>query len=108
MVGMQRSRHRPEVAQPPIPGWGSGRLEAREEPEVVGHDRGPDVGLEVIKAAPGATRQAVSALEARDASFDAGTEVAQLAIHPLASDQFLDPEASLLVEGNVGDAQGLC
>ena len=41
----------------------SGRLEAGEEYEVVSHDRGPDVGLEVVETAPGAARQAVSALE---------------------------------------------
>ncbi len=46
------------------PGDSSGRLEAGEDDEVVGHDRGPDVGLEVIEAAPGATRQTVGALEA--------------------------------------------
>lgn len=55
---------------------GSGRLEASEEDEVVGHDRGPDIGLEVVKPAPGAACQAVSPFEARDASFDAGAEVA--------------------------------
>ena len=42
----------------------SGQLEAGEEDEVVGDDRGPDVGFEVIKAAPGAAGQAVGALEA--------------------------------------------
>ncbi len=42
---------------------GLGRIEAREEDEVVGHDRGPDVTLEVIKATPGAARQAVSAFQ---------------------------------------------
>ncbi len=62
---------------------GSGRCEASEENEVVGHDRGPDISFEVIKAAPGATRQAVGAFEARDAGFDAGAKVAQLAIDHL-------------------------
>lgn len=55
---------------------GLGRVEAGEENEVIGHDRGPDISFEVIEAAPGTTRQAVGALEARDAGFDAGAEVA--------------------------------
>lgn len=41
----------------------SGRLQAREVDEIVSHDRGPDVGLKVVKAAPRAVRQAISALE---------------------------------------------
>lgn len=54
----------------------SGRFEAREEGEVVGHDRGTDITLAAIKAAPGATRQAVGSLQAGDAGLDDGTEVA--------------------------------
>jgi hypothetical protein len=50
--------------------------------EVAGHDRGPDAGLAVIEAAPGAACQAAGALEAVDASLDAGAEVTQL--DPLA------------------------
>ena len=56
-------RHRP-VRRCFDAGSVSARLEAREEDQVVGYDRGPDVGLEVVKAAPGATRQAVGALQA--------------------------------------------
>ena len=43
---------------------GSGWLEAGEEDKIVGHDGGPDVGLEVIEAAPGAASQTVGAFEA--------------------------------------------
>ncbi len=54
--------------QLPVPGrrqlCSSALFEAGEEDEVVGHDRGPDVGLEVIKTAPGTASQAVSAFEA--------------------------------------------
>lgn len=32
-----------------MPGLASGRLEVGEESEIVGHDRGPDVGLEVVE-----------------------------------------------------------
>ncbi len=42
-----RGRHFP-VRRNRIAGSASGRFEAREEDEVVGHDRGPDVGLEVM------------------------------------------------------------
>ena len=56
-------RHRP-VRRCFDAGSVSARLEAREEDQVVGYGRGPDVGLEVVKAAPGATRQAVGALQA--------------------------------------------
>ena len=41
-------------------------FEAREESEVVGDHGGPDVGLEVVEAAPGAAGEAVGALEAGD------------------------------------------
>ena len=38
---------------------------------VVGQHRGPDVGLEVVQSAPGATGGAVRALEAGDRRLDA-------------------------------------
>ncbi len=86
----------------------SGRPETSEEDEVVIDDRGPDVGLEVIKPAPDAARQAVGSLQARYPGFDASTEVAQLAINPLAFDHVLDAEAGFLVERHVANAPGLC
>ena len=41
----------------------SGRLEARKENEIVGHDRGPDISFEVVEAAPRTAPQTVSALQ---------------------------------------------
>jgi outer membrane lipoprotein SlyB len=61
----------------------------------------------VGEAAPGAARQAIGALQARDARLDAGAEVPQLAIDPAAPDHVLDAQAGLLVEGHVADAAGL-
>lgn len=83
-----RRRARRETSLGPVPripngGPASAWFQAGEEDEVVGHDRGPAVSF----AAQGATRQAVGAFAARDASFDTGAEVAELAIDPLASDQ---------------------
>ena len=40
--------------------------QANENNEVVGHHRGPDIGLEVVEPAPGAAGQAVGPLEAGD------------------------------------------
>jgi len=45
-------------------GSASAWLEARQESEIVSHDRGPDIGLEVVEPAPGAARQAVCTLKA--------------------------------------------
>src|SRR6202023_2274742 len=95
-----------------LPGTGLGKRrlggpEAGQEGEVVGDDRRPDVGLEVREATPCGARQAIGALEAGDASLDAGAEVAQLAIDPVALDHVLDRQAALLVEGDIGDAPGL-
>ena len=45
--------------------------QANEDNEVVGHHRGPDIGLEVIEPAPGAAGQAVGPLEAIPASMPA-------------------------------------
>ncbi len=61
----------------------SGRLEPGKEGEVVGDDRGPDVGLEVVEPAPDAARQTIGALQTRDVGFDAGSEVAQVAVDQL-------------------------
>ncbi len=52
----------------------------------------------MIKAAPGAARQAVGALQAGDTGLDAGAEVAQLAIDPVAFDHVFDPQAGLFVK----------
>src|SRR5271170_4748336 len=55
---------------------------AREQHQVVGDHRGPDVGLEVVEPAPGAACSAIGAFEAGDAGLDPGAEVAQPAIDP--------------------------
>src|SRR5215207_4041102 len=60
--------------------------QANEDNKVVGHHRGPDIGLEVVEPAPGAAGQAVGPLEAGDTSLDPGPEVAQLAVDPAAAD----------------------
>src|SRR4051812_32329870 len=60
--------------------------QANEDNEVVGHHRGPNIGLEVIEPAPGAAGQAVGPLKAGDAGLDPGPEVAQPAIDPAAAD----------------------
>src|SRR5271169_1565269 len=61
----------------------------------------------VVEPAPDATRQTLAALQARDVGFDAGSEVAQLAIDPVALDPVHDAQAGLLVERHVADAKGL-
>src|SRR4051812_38679676 len=75
--------------------------QANENNEVVGHHRGPDIGLEVVEPAPGAAGQAVGPLEAGDAGLNPGPEVAQLAIDPAAADHVFDAEAALLVKDHV-------
>src|SRR5215204_5158402 len=75
--------------------------QANKDNEVVGHHRGPDIGLEVVEPAPGAAGQAVGPLEAGDTRLDAGAEVAQLAIDPAAADHVFGAEAALLVKGHV-------
>jgi len=64
----------------------SGRPEPRKEGKVVGDDRGPDVCSEVVEPAPDAARQTIGALQTRDVGFYPGSEVAQLAIDPVALD----------------------
>src|SRR6185503_11194296 len=58
----------------------SARTQADEQREVVGHDRRPDVGLEVVETAPRAADQTIGPLETGDARLDPSAEVAQLAI----------------------------
>src|SRR6476660_3212547 len=79
----------------------SARAQADEESEIIGHDRGPDVSLEVVEAAPRAAAQAVGPLETGNARLDPGPEVAQLAIRPAAAHHVFDLEPALLVEGHV-------
>jgi hypothetical protein len=55
-------------------------LRRAQEGGIVGDDRRPDIRFEVLEATPCGARQAISMLEARDASFDAGAEVAQLRV----------------------------
>jgi hypothetical protein len=43
--------------------------------------------------------QAIGAFEAGDAGLDAGAEIAELAINPVAPDHVFNFEAALLVEG---------
>src|SRR5690242_14213807 len=81
--------------------------QANEDNEVVGHHRGPDIGLEVVEPAPSAARQAVGSLEAGDAGLDPSPEVAQLAIDPAAADHIFNAEAALLVKGHVAHAARL-
>src|SRR5687768_13638097 len=82
-------------------GEASAWSQANEDNEVVGHHRGPDIGLEVVEPAPGAARQAVGPLEAGDTGLDPGAEVAQLAIDPAAANHVFGAEAALLVKGHV-------
>src|SRR3954451_14535607 len=81
--------------------------QANEDNEVVGHHRGPDIGLEVVEPAPSAAGKAVGPLEAGDTGLDAGPEGAQLAINPAAADHIFDAEAALLVKGPVAHAARL-
>jgi len=83
------------------------QFEAREQDQVVSHHGGPDVGLDMVEAAPGAACGAIGALEAGDAGLDAGAEVAQPAVHPRAFDHVGNGDATLLVERDIGDAAGL-
>jgi len=82
-------------------------MEPGKEGEVVSDDRRPDVGPEVVEPAPEATSETKGALQTRNVRFDAGAEVAQLAIDPVALDHVLDAQAGFLVEGRVVDAEGL-
>src|ERR1044072_9412373 len=75
--------------------------QANKDNEVVGHHRGPDIGLEVVEPAPGAAGQTVGPLEAGDTGLDPGPEVAQLAVDPAAADHDCHAEAALLVKGHV-------
>src|SRR5665811_671972 len=85
----------------------SGRPEPRKEGKVVGDDGGPDVGREVVEPTPDAARQPTGALQTRDVGFYAGSEVAQLAIDPVALDHVDDAQAGFLVKGCIVDAEGL-
>src|SRR5207244_10462016 len=88
-------------------GLGLCRFEAGEQNQGVRHHRGPDVGLEVIEAAPGAAGQTVGSLEAGDPGLDPGAEVAQLAIDPAALDHVFARPAALFVKGDILDAARL-
>ena len=48
----------------------SARAQADEESEIIGHDRGPDVSLEVVEAAPRAAAQAECPLHTGDSGLD--------------------------------------
>ena len=61
----------------------------------------------MVEAAPDAARQAIGALQARDVGFDASSEVAQLAVDPVALDHIQDAQAGFLVKSHVVDAEGL-
>jgi hypothetical protein len=62
----------------------------------------------MIEPAPGAARETKSSFQAGYVGFDTGPEVFQLAVHPAALDHGIDCEGTLLVEGDILDAQGLC
>ena|SRR6516162_2280014 len=83
------------------------QFETAEQHQIVGHHGRPDVGLEVVKPAPGAACGAIGAFEAGDPSLDAGAKVAQPAVHPGAFDHLGNGDAGLFVEGDIGDAAGL-
>ncbi len=83
------------------------RFEAGEQHEVVRRHGGPDVGLEVVEAAPSAAAGAIGALEAGDAGFDASAEVAQLAVDPGALGHVGDRQAAFFMEGDIADAARL-
>ena len=61
----------------------------------------------MVEPAPETACQAIGALQTRDVGFYAGSEVAQLAIDPVALDHVLDAQAGFLVKGHVVDAEGL-
>src|SRR4029077_485978 len=84
------------------------RGEAGGQGEGVGNDRRPDVGFEVIEPAPSAARETKSSFQAGYVGFDTGPEAFQLAVHPAALDHGVDCQGTLLVEGDILDAQGLC
>src|SRR5499427_10491310 len=102
------SRGRPDLlfSSACIRAWLS-RFEPGEQHQIVRHHGGPDVGLEVVQSAPGATGGAVRAFEAGDRRLDAGAEVAQTTVDPRALDHLGNGDAALLVEGDVGNAAGL-
>ena len=58
-----------------LDGLGFG-LPSCEHSQVVGEDRGPDVGFEVCQPFPSTTRETVSAFEAGDSRLYTGPEVA--------------------------------
>src|SRR5262252_10411366 len=102
------SRGRPDLlfSSACIRAWLS-RFEPGEQHQIVRHHGGPDVGLEVVQSAPGATGGAVRAFEAGDRRLDAGAKVAQTTVDPRALDHLDNGDAALLVEGDVGNAAGL-
>src|SRR4051812_35343283 len=52
----------------------SAGAQADEQREIVGHDRRPHVGVEVVETTPRAAGQAVGPLQAGDAGLDPGAE----------------------------------
>ena len=80
---------------------------ASEDEQIAAEDRAPDVGAEGGQALPGAAVEAEDALEPGDDAFDAGPEVAQLAVDPGAAGHVGDLEAAVLGEGDVAHAPGL-
>ena len=94
-----------------LPGTGgaeaSSGLKTGEQGEVIGHNRGPDVSLEVFKPAPSAAGKPVGAFQTRNARLDAGAEITELAVDPTAFHHVFDAKAALLMEGHVADAAGL-
>ena len=61
----------------------------------------------MVEPAPETASQTIGALQTRDVGFYAGSEVAQLAIDPVALDHVHDAQAGFLVERCVVDAEGL-
>src|SRR5690606_13829757 len=75
--------------------------------EVRGDDGGADVASEAGPSAPGAPLEPEAALEERDPTLDAGAEVPEAAVDPVAPRHVAHLEGSLLGEGEILHAERL-
>src|SRR3972149_9496529 len=82
----------------------SGHEVPGQQEEVCRDDRGTDIAGEGLLALPGAAGEAEDALEEGDHAFDAGAEVAELAVDPGARCHVIDAEATLLGEDDIVEA----
>ncbi len=81
------------------------RERATSGDEVRRDDGGADVAGEAFLASPVYPLEAEATLQERNPALDAGAEVPQLAVHPMALDHVEDVEASLPGEAHVLDAE---